>query len=490
MTQSCTRGLGLGGDLDRVVVVADDDNAVADAGLVVAARLGQALGLPGLLREHVTVPGSIGAHPDDKCLTVIHSLLAGGDCIDDVDALRAGAAAAGSAAGFGNVLGHRVAAASTVGTFLRGFGYGHARQLDVVARRLLARAVAAGAVPGFAQHVTVDIDSTLCETFGLAKDGARQVMRTGRRGYHPLLAVLAGSRAHGRDGAGVVAHARLRRGRSNDATAAPAFISETIARLRAAGATGQIVLRADSGFYLHDVVAACRRADVRFSIAARMIGNLRATIAALPEDQWRPIDYFLPGAAVTEISWTPFTQDTRGHDRPDARPVRLLVRRTPPTDEQAKNRHRAGSGTSGHPGQHVQEPLFPVFDYHPIITDRDGDLLDLEADHRRHAEIELTIRDLKHAMALNHFPTKSFGGNAAWLTLNTIAHNLTRWLTSLALGGGHLMTKTIRRRIYAVPGRLVRTGRRTILRLPTRWPWADKITKALDNLRRLPAPAG
>jgi hypothetical protein len=186
VTKSCT--------LDRIDVRADDDNGVSDAGLLVAATLGQRLGLDALLREHLTVPGSAGAHPDQKCLTLIHSLLAGGDCIEDVNALRAGCT--------GAVLGHRVAASSTVGTFLRAFGFGHARQLDVVSRRLLTRAVAAGAHPGFAESVTVDIDSTLCETYGLGKDGARGVMRTGRRGYHPLLAVVAGTG----DIAGVVAH--------------------------------------------------------------------------------------------------------------------------------------------------------------------------------------------------------------------------------------------------------------------------------------------
>ena len=133
MTKSCT--------LDRIDVRADDVNSVSDAGLLVAATLGQRLGLDELLREHLTVPGSAGANPDRKCLTLIHSLLAGGDCIEDVNALRAGST--------GAVLGHRVAASSTIGTFLRAFGFGHARQLDVVARRLLARAVAAGAHRGF-----------------------------------------------------------------------------------------------------------------------------------------------------------------------------------------------------------------------------------------------------------------------------------------------------------------------------------------------------
>ena len=449
--------------LERVDVRADDDNGVSGAGLLVAATLGQRLGLDSLLREHLTVPGSAGANPDQKCLTVIHSLLAGGDCIDDVDALRAGST--------GLVLGHRVAAPSTVGTFLRAFGFNHARQLDAVTRRLLARAVAAGAHPGFGQQVTVDIDSTLCETYGLGKDGAREVMRTGRRGYHPLLAVISGT--------GDIAHARLRRGRSNDATAAPVFIKETISRLRQAGAAGGIVLRADSGFYLHGVVETCRNNDVRFSIGARMIGSLRSLIEAIPEEQWSPIDYFLPGAGVAELAFTPFDRGPEGRlraERGEISPVRLIVRRTPPTEELAKNRG--------------QDPLFPIFDYHPIITDRTGDLLELEADHRRHAEVELTIRDLKHAMGMSHFPTKSFGGNAAWLVLNTIAHNLTRWTARLGMGLGHVMTKKIRRRIYNVAGRLVRTGRRHVLRLPRRWPWAGLIADTLHRLRALPASSG
>lgn len=126
--------------LDRIDVRADDETGVSDAGLLVAATLGQQLGLDVLLREHLSVPSSAGANPDHKCLTVIHSLLAGGDCIDDVDALRAGST--------GAVLGHRVAAPSTAGTFLRAFGFGHARQLDAITRRLLARAVAVGAPLG------------------------------------------------------------------------------------------------------------------------------------------------------------------------------------------------------------------------------------------------------------------------------------------------------------------------------------------------------
>ena len=450
--------------LDRIELSADDVSLVADAGLILPATLGQRLGLPDLLDRRVTA----GAHAADKALTVIHSALAGGDCIDDVAALRAGATAA--------VLGHRVAAPSTVGTFLRSMTWGHARQLDAVSRELLARAAGTGAVDlaGGQGPVVLDIDATLVETYGLAKSGARQVMRTGRRGYHPLLAVLAGT--------GDVVHARLRRGRSNDATGAASFLAESLARLRHAGAHGPTVLRADSGFYLGEVLAVCRRHRISYSIGARMIGRMRQVIAAVEESQWQPVPYFEPGAAVTEIGWRVFDQH-RGRGGPwrgNGTWVRLIVRRTP-TPPQLRARHQSPD----------QQELFPTYEYHPFITDQPGDPVVLDRFHRAHAEVELAIRDLKYGLGLNHLPSGRFGANHAWLILQTIAHNLGRW--SARLGGlaatARQTIKTLRRRYLTVPARLVIHARRTRLRLPTHWPWIDGLLTALTRLRALPDPA-
>lgn len=443
--------------LDRVAVSADEVSLVADAGLLLPATLGRRLGLAGLFDERVTA----GAHASDKCLTVIHSALAGGDCIDDVDALRAGATRA--------VLGHRVAAASTVGTFLRSMTFGQARQLDAVSRVLLARAVRVGAIVVPADEpFVVDIDATLVETFGLAKQGARQVMRTGRRGYHPLLAVAAGT--------GEVLHARLRRGRCNDATGAPAFVTETLSRVRQAGVGGPVVLRADTGFYLAEVLAACRKAGAGFSIGARMIGRMRSVIASLDESSWTPVPYFEPGAAVAELGWLAFDQDHRGHAGHGTW-VRLIVRRTPTP-----------------PGLRdpAQQALFPTYAYHPFITDQPGEPARLDAFHRAHAEVELAIRDLKHGLGLNHLPSGSFAANHAWLVLQTLAHNLGRWTARL---GGLARTarqtvKTLRRRYLAVPARLTTHARQARLHLPASWPWAADWLTALQRLRALPGPAG
>ena len=306
-------------DPDRIDIAFDDHRLVADAGLLLPATLAQHLGLQELADSCVDLGDAPGrANAGDKLLTLVASALAGGDCIADADAMRAG--------GAGRVLGCTVKAPSTLGTFLRSFRWGHVRQLDHVSRKLLARAWAAGAGPGAAPF-TIDLDSTICETYGLAKEGARHPGYTGARGYHPLLAVAAGT--------GDVLMARLREGRANTARGAAHFLRETVSRVRAAGASGQLTVRADSGFYNHAVVAVCRKQDVRFSITIRQQPSVRRLIEAIPEADWTPIPYWLPGgAAVAETTYTPFR-----HTR-DASAVRLIVRRVQPGNDNSIWPHR------------------------------------------------------------------------------------------------------------------------------------------------------
>ena len=432
--------------LDRLGTAFDDDRLVADAGLLLPATLAQHFGLRELVAEYLDLGPKPGrANAGDKLLTLIFSALAGGDTIDDANALRAG--------GTGRVLGFTVKAASTLGTFLRSFRWGHVRQLDRVSRELLARAWAAGAGPG-SEPLTIDLDSTICETYGLAKDGARHHTYTHVRGYHPLLAIAAGT--------GDVLMARLREGRANSARGAAHFLRETIGRVRHAGASGQLTVRADSGFYAHEIVKVCRSTQARFSITIRQSPATRRLIEAIPDDAWTPIPYWLDGGAdVAETTYTPFAQEK------EAVSVRLIVRRVRPT-----------------PGS--QLALLTLYDYHAFITDRDGETLDLEADHRRHAEIENAIRDLKSGMGLNHLPSGKFGANGAWLAVQVIAHNLARWTARVGLGAGIVTTKTLRRRLFALAGRLTRSARRVTLHLPARWPWAIDFGVALARLRAIP----
>ena len=273
---------------DRIQIAFDDHRLVANAGLLLPATLALHLGLSQLVQQRLDLGDAPGrANPGDKIMTLVASALAGGDCIDDADALRAGGAAC--------ALGSVVKAPSTLGIFLRSFRWGHVRQLDRVSRELLARAWQAGAGPGDAPF-TIDLDSTICETYGLAKEGARHHGYTGARGYHPLLAVAAGT--------GDVLMARLREGRANTARGAAHFLRETLGRVRYGGARGQLTVRADSGFYTHAVVAVCRRMDVRFSITIRQHKSLHNLIETIPEDAWTPIPYWVDGAAdVAETTY-------------------------------------------------------------------------------------------------------------------------------------------------------------------------------------------
>ena len=224
---------------DRIRIVFDDHRLVANAGLLLPATLAQHLGLRELVDRQLDPGGAPGrANTGDKMMTLVASALAGGDCIDDADVLRAG--------GTARVLGCTAKALSTLGTFLRSFRWGHVRQLDRVSRELLARVWKADAGPGDAPF-TIDLDSTTCETYGPAKEGARHHGYTGARGYHPLLAIAAGT--------GDVLMAQLREGRANTARGAAHFLRETVGRVRHAGARGQLTVRADSGFYTHAVVA-------------------------------------------------------------------------------------------------------------------------------------------------------------------------------------------------------------------------------------------
>ena len=173
----------------------------------------------------------------------------------------------------------------------------------------------------------------------------------------------------------------------------------------------------------------------------------------------------MEGAAdVAETSYTPFDSE------PDAAPVRLIVRRVKPT-----------------PGS--QLALFANYSYHAFITDRDGETPELEADHRRHAEIENAIRDLKYGVGLNHLPSGRFPANGAGLAVQVIAHNLARWTARIGLGEQLVTTKTLRRRFFSLAGRLTRSARRLTLHLPQGWPWENQFSRALARFHALPLPS-
>jgi len=416
----------------------DEASLVANGGLILVATLVGRLGLEALVDRMVRLGGRPGgAMPGRKVLTLVHSMIAGGSCIDDADRLRSGAT--------GAVLGHRVMAPSTLGTFLRAFTFGHVRQLEKVIAETIRRAWAAGAGPG-TSTCTLDIDSTIGEVYGHAKQGAAYGY-TRVLGYHPLLATRADT--------GEVLHARLRKGSANTARGANRFVEELVARVRRAGADGPLIVRADSGFYNDRLLATFKRLKVGYSVTIPLRAPVCKAIEAINERAWQRIEYSDGVAQLAECVY-------RGR--------RLIVRRV--------RNHR---GTQGE--------LFTTWRYHGFVTNRAGSAVTLDAHHRDHARVELAIRDLKAGAGLEHFPSGDMWANAAWLACAVLAHNLIRWTATLAEPAATrlVVAKTFRTRMLDVAARIVAPAGRPRLRLPARWPWATQWLDALATLRAIPA---
>ena len=431
---------GVSRTIDRLEVTFDDESLVANAGLIVPATLMVRLGLESVVNATVRLTGRVGgSRPGRKVCSLVATILAGGSHIDHADMLRAGATE--------GVLPFRVMAPSTLGTFLRAFTFGHVRQLDRVIAETLRRAWKAGAGPGNARLV-IDVDSTICEVHGKHKHGAGYGY-THVLGYHPIVATRAET--------GEVLHARMRKGQANTSRGARRFIEELIARVRRAGATGEIVLRVDSGFWSKDTIVTLGRLGVRYTMAVRT-GNtaIARAITTIDETAWVDIDYTPDGhAQVAECVYK---------DR------RLIVRRTRLTDT-------------------TQATLWPDWRHHAFLTDLDGDTVTLDAFHRQHAVVELAIRDLKEGAGLEHCPSGKFFANAAWLACAVLAHNLIRWsadLGDITPDDQLTVARTIRTRLIALPGRLVNRSGKHTLRLPARWPWRDAFHRALAHLRAIP----
>jgi DDE family transposase len=454
--------------------VFDESNLVSAAGLVPVLGLAGRCGLQELADRYLSVPTDKGAHPGAKVASLVAGMVAGADSIDDMALLRHGA--------MGKVF-DRPYAPSTLGSFLRCFRFGHVRQLDAVAARLLAGlAAATPVVTGIGGPVLVDVDDTIVEVHGYAKQGAG-FGYSGVRGLNALIATVCTGQA-----APVIVAQRLRQGACGSARGAARLVADalsTLGRLREGQASsGQVLVRADSAFYGHPTVAAAVRAGADVSVTVRLDPTVKAAIAAIDPHAWQPIQYthavfdeqtgrWISVAEVAEIPFTAFSSRRKSQRLPG----RLIVRRIPDLNP------KAGQG---------QDVLFALWRFHAFFTTTDPDVLDTVAadkTHRGHAIIEQVHADLKNS-ALAHLPSGTFTANAAWLVLACIAFNLTR--AAATLTGPRLATATtatIRRTLITVPARIAYSARRLTLHLPTAWPWHTAWSHLFTHTCGPPRPA-
>src|SRR5262245_5514969 len=444
--------------------VFDERNLVSAAGLVPVLELAEQAGLSRLIGEHVDLPStrvaSGAVNPAGKLTSIIAAMACGADSIDDVDVLRAG----GTPRVFGEVY-----ASSTLGIFLREFTFGHANQLAAVARgHLVALAARTALLPGIEQRAFLDIDSLLRPVYGHKKQGAsfghakianRALLRLG---LSPQITTVSTATA-----APVIAEARLRSGKTGSGRAAATQVKQAITTTRRCGASGTIMLRGDSMFGTTKVIGACIDEDVEFSLAVTRNPRITKAIEAIDEAAYTPVHY--PGAVTDPDTGTLISDAEVAETRYSLRPgrhrtitARLVVRRV----KDAR----------------YPDALFPVWRYHPFLTNSGLPTAEADITHRRHAIIETTFADLIDG-PLAHIPSGLFAANCAWLACAVITHNLLRAAGTLA-GGHHTVARgtTLRRDLINIPARFAAPARKPTLHLPTHWPWQNRWKTLWDNI--------
>jgi hypothetical protein len=421
------------------------------------------------------VAAKVGANPDLKIGSLVAGMIAGADTIDGMDLLRHGA--------FPATIGG-IRAPSTLGSFLRAFDHGNVRQLAAVHRGVLAELAArTPLLPGADTLAFVDVDSVQRRVFGGTKQGAAfghaKIASKSLlvRGLNVLAATVSTPLA-----APVVAAGRLRGGNAGSARGAATLVTEAINTARLAGATGLIVVRADSAYYGGAFVAACRRNHARFSVTVRMDPKVKRAIATITDDAWTPIKYpnaiydeqtgeWISDAEIAKVPYTAFASK-HAHRTEGELIVRRVKRLNPKSIPQG------------------QGELFATYRYHAVFTDTPFQLVQAESDHRGHAIVEQVFADLIEG-PWAHLPSSAFNANAAWVQLAVTAHALTRALgvlasTRHAVAGG----ATIRAELVQVAARPARSGRDTLTwHLPENWPWQDALLNAFDATHRGPPVA-
>jgi hypothetical protein len=379
-------------------------------------------------------------------------MAAGADSIEDLDVIRSG----GMKKLFGGVY-----ACATLGIFLREFTHGHVRQLAAVLRRfLVALADRTPVLVGIADRAYIDIDSLLRPVYGKAKQGAsfghtkiagKNILR---RGLSPLAVTISTDIA-----APVLAGVRLRAGKAGSSKGATSMVTEAINTAIEAGARPEnIMVRGDSAFCGGKIIAAIVKAGTQFSFAIARNPAVDAAIGSIPDEAFVAVQYpgavedpdtgeLISDAQVSQVEYTAFA-DTRYEIT-----ATLVVRRVLDAN--------------------TQDPLFPVWRYHPFFTNNTEPTRQADITHRAHAICETVWSDLIDG-PWAHQPSGSFAANAAWAVLAAITHNLLRAAGTLTGTTRYAVARgaTLREHIINVPARLARPQRRPMLHLPRHWPRA------------------
>lgn len=448
----------------KVKIEAGGDGAVGHVGLHALAAFADQLGVPAALSAVVPWTGE-RAPGHDRGKVLVHAMLmlaGGGHSCADVEQLRVESRLFGS-----------VASDTTTYRTFTAIGGGVRGDLHdafgVVRREVWRRS----SVTNNAGPVVLDIDASLVQIHSENKEQTAATYK-GNFGFHPMFCFA--------DATGETLAALLRPGNANANNIADhlTVLDTAISQLPESVAVGHrpgddaglvdrsVMVRADSAGCTNGFLTGCRTRNIGFAVVARRSDAIHAALlgARVTDPAWRPAltqsGVLRKGAAVIELT-----------DRVDLSKMpagtRLIVRREPL-----------------HPG--AQRSLFPseTFRYWGHYTDQAGDPVDLDVTMRAHARVEDHIRRLK-ASGLERFPFRDFDANQAWLATIGWAADLVRWFQLLCLTGALAIAepKTLRWRLWHTVARVIRTGRREVVRLLDDWPDTPAILAAYQRIAAL-----
>ncbi len=429
---------------ELVQVVRSTQRVTAQAGLVLVRELAERLGVGELLDRLTVKQRRRGYSPAQAILSLCETLIAGGECLDDVALLRADSAQE-------LLRGHGLPEPTTLGRFLRRFTLGHLGQFNRALDQLFARVH-----PLLEREtVTLDLDASYVEHHGPV--GSRQGTRgvyTGKVAWHPLLCFVGET--------GEWLHAKLRNGHAGASTGARRFLAECLRRVPDGV---RLFLRADEGFYGKDFLAECERRGITYTIGAQLNRALRERICAVAGADWQRSSY-RDGSEVTSFVWRP---------RSWKQARRFVVRRDPVERGEQLALEQA------------------EWHYWALVSnDSERSADELEIWHRAKATVENRIKEAKLGFALDNLPSRLFHANWAYLLCTLLAYNLLCWLKLLALPTSEhgSYAKRLRFRFINVAGSVGRSGRQLILRLSAGYTLFAEFVAAQQRIRGLARAPG
>jgi hypothetical protein len=473
----------------RLLIRADDPSLTPYAGLAISGELGRSLRLVELVDAELAAVDRAapvkqrrrGLSPGELTVAIAEAQLVGAECFDDIEVLRADEALAPWRA---------VAATPSAPT---------ARQLACRFRpshiRAIERAVARcgneldgrlGREAG--KDVTFDLDATETVVYGRRKRGAGR-SRHGHLAYNSYVVTWAER--------GRALTSELKGGNQARIKASQSLTLVGRAERLLPCEHGRITVRGDSGFYSVELMTGLRKRRMRFTLSATRTSVMWAKLAEIPEHAWADA-IEMSGAQVAELQFTP---DGWKHE-----PLRLIVRRVPVTAAELLAGSPKARRRKTIPPEQLQivldGQLDSTFAYSFIVTDipaEEKSAVEVEHFHRQRAEIEERFKDAKLGQALRHLPSRDLNANRLWLCCALLALNICAWVCDISPAAGasgqapdhtplRRHAKTLRHLLFCVPARIVRTARRTIMRLPEGFPHFETFNATYHAALGLPGP--